>query len=470
MENEKVIENQEAADNAEIIDASETDDLGYSGQEIADDRNTGTGLRFLRRASDCLKQNIKILLCLNVLGIVCAGAFYIQNGMFIRAFNAFQAATSNRINTRAGYYEGDSEFGLFNGTGTFTFSDQAVYTGSFVDGKISGIGVIIHPESGTYEGSFEGGKKNGTGKMTWLDGSVYEGEFLNDVISGQGKYVSEDGTLYEGSFFNNRLKEGTCKGKNGDISFDLTFANPNSGKGNITFAEGAVYTGDFEITGAYDLVLSGNGETKYPNGDQYCGSYSSGRRSGTGIYTWSNGATCEGIWKNDGYGGSFNLAFADGTKLHATISEETHEITDIGIESNHSNSKITVTNGKFEKITYEHEDGTEISGSGELKDLKGRCEIMFPNGDKYSGDFSNGTINGYGKYTWASGESYYGSWKNGIMDGDGTYTYLSDSEIQSVSGKFQDGIPSGKCELTLKDGTTKMESDWYGGRCVKVYE
>ena len=37
----------------------------------------------------------------------------------------------------------------------------------------------------------------------------------------------------------------------------------------------------------------------YQNKDIYCGNFVNGLRNLYGVYTWSNGNTYEGMWKND---------------------------------------------------------------------------------------------------------------------------------------------------------------------------
>ncbi len=46
-------------------------------------------------------------------------------------------------------------------------------------------------------------------------------------------------------------------------------------------------------------VWHGFGEMVYQNKDIYCGNFANGLRESHGLYTWSNGNTYEGQWKND---------------------------------------------------------------------------------------------------------------------------------------------------------------------------
>ena len=51
-----------------------------------------------------------------------------------------------------------------------------------------------------------------------------------------------------------------------------------------------------------------------------------------------------------------------------------------------------------------------------LNGLKhGNGLILYANGDKYEGDFSNDEIDGEGEYNYISGSEVKGIWKNGIL-------------------------------------------------------
>ena len=60
--------------------------------------------------------------------------------------------------------------------------------------------------------------------------------------------------------------------------------------------------------------------------------------------------------------------------------------------------------------------------------IKGNCNygkgtFIFPNGDKYIGEFKYHTQNGQGTYTWIKGDKYVGYYKDGKRHGQGTITY-----------------------------------------------
>ena len=78
--------------------------------------------------------------------------------------------------------------------------------------------------------------------------------------------------------------------------------------------------------------------------------------------------------------------------------------------------------------TYIWPDGEKYVG--EFKDGKrhGRGTNTFADGEKYVGEYKDGKRQGQGTYTYASGAKYVGEYKDGKMHGQGTYTYASGEE------------------------------------------
>ena len=78
-------------------------------------------------------------------------------------------------------------------------------------------------------------------------------------------------------------------------------------------------------------------------------------------------------------------------------------------------------------------------------------EVVFVNGDHFSGMFKNGRIEGKG--TWvsgSSGNSYSGNWHNGKREGIGTYSWAHSS--QQYVGEWVDDKRHGKGTLTWANG------------------
>lgn len=55
--------------------------------------------------------------------------------------------------------------------------------------------------------------------------------------------------------------------------------------------------------------------------------------------------------------------------------------------------------------------------------VNGQGTYIWPNGDKFAGEWKNGKRNGHGSFIWPEGDRYTGEWKNDRNNGQGNYTY-----------------------------------------------
>eukprot|EP00116_Pleurobrachia_bachei_P003998 sb/3464260/ len=80
--------------------------------------------------------------------------------------------------------------------------------------------------------------------------------------------------------------------------------------------------------------------------------------------------------------------------------------------------------------------------------------FCFPNGDKYSGEYTsdgNGMCrNGQGTHTYANGKVYTGTWRDDVMNGTGSLTFANGSKYE---GEFQDNAFNGQGVYTWEDGS-----------------
>ena len=60
---------------------------------------------------------------------------------------------------------------------------------------------------------------------------------------------------------------------------------------------------------------------------------------------------------------------------------------------------------------------------------------IFPNGDKYEGEWKNNKMHGQGTYTYADGEKYVGEYKDGQVNGQGSYVWASGAKYE---GEWKD--------------------------------
>ena len=73
----------------------------------------------------------------------------------------------------------------------------------------------------------------------------------------------------------------------------------------------------------------------------------------------------------------------------------------------------------------------------------------YASGNKYVGEFRDGTKNGQGTYTFVSGNKYAGEFRDGKYHGQGTYTHADGNKYV---GEFRDGKYHGHFTVTYADG------------------
>ena len=86
--------------------------------------------------------------------------------------------------------------------------------------------------------------------------------------------------------------------------------------------------------------------------------------------------------------------------------------------------------------------------------------FTFTGGDKYTGEFSDGTFNGQGTLTFANGAKYVGGFKDGMRSGQGTST-LPDG--RKYVGEFRDGKTNGQGTEYRADGSILQSGIWEDG-------
>lgn len=92
--------------------------------------------------------------------------------------------------------------------------------------------------------------------------------------------------------------------------------------------------------------------------------------------------------------------------------------------------------------------------------------ILLVSGDRYEGEWRDGTENGQGTFIWSDGDSYGGEWKKWEPNGVGTYT-LSDG--RKYEGEFKDGKQNGQGILTLLEAS-RWRCDWRDNKPWNIIE
>ena len=81
--------------------------------------------------------------------------------------------------------------------------------------------------------------------------------------------------------------------------------------------------------------------------------------------------------------------------------------------------------------------------------VNGNGIYLFPNGDKYDGEFKRGEINGDGVYTYPDRSEYIGKFVNGVRHGQGTLKIVDGI---TFIGQWANDLPNGKGVKILADG------------------
>jgi hypothetical protein len=159
-----------------------------------------------------------------------------------------------------------------------------------------------------------------------------------------------------------------------------------NGLGSVTWFQDSVatstYTGNF-ISGKLDGRVSA---LYYESSiDRFEGAYHEGVREGLGIYYYIFGKTVSGVFHNGTLSDSVSIQWKNGKRY---IGQVVH-----------------------------------------TSDMEGPGELIFPNGDKYIGEFEKNKRQGTGSYIWSNGDRYDGHFKDDTIYGTGTYYYATGDKL-----------------------------------------
>jgi serine/threonine protein kinase len=112
---------------------------------------------------------------------------------------------------------------------------------------------------------------------------------------------------------------------------------------------------------------------------------------------------------------------------------------------------------------FEYPNGIKYYGPFE-KGLpaNGRGTMVFPNGDRYDGDFKDGKRNGCGTFTFANGRSYMGQFQQDQLSGLGVWVLENGNHY---IGEFKDNHCHGNGTFVFADGASEY-GVWQDGKLV----
>ncbi|KAK4487376.1 hypothetical protein RD792_005997 [Penstemon davidsonii] len=103
--------------------------------------------------------------------------------------------------------------------------------------------------------------------------------------------------------------------------------------------------------------------------------------------------------------------------------------------------------GNAEENQNDDQEDNENHASGEVY----HAERFLPNGDYYTGYWSDNFPHGFGKYWWTDGCMYVGEWFRGKTMGKGTFSWPSGATYE---GNFKSGFMDGEGTYTNSNGNT----------------
>lgn len=223
-------------------------------------------------------------------------------------------------------------------------------------------------------------------------------------------YEVKFGRPYNGELDNNSSGVDTDGGNT--TTTTTTNKDYNCVQGDCKEGWGRVLINDITTDATFvQGAMTGVAYITYPSDSYYHGQYVKNRRSGTGIYKWTNGNRYIGRWndgKQHGYGFTMN---------------KDNQITSAGI----------FENGKLIKFFYDDYKNGKKTGNCLGNCTDGFGLYSYSNGDKYWGFFSSGKRSYIGIYAWDNGSVYTGSYeKEGKRTGYGMYTYVDGSIFKGI--------------------------------------
>jgi hypothetical protein len=272
-----------------------------------------------------------------------------------------------------------------NGKGTFVFPSGAKYIGQFRNNEIHGVGICYYSDGSKYQGEWNSRYPEGKGIKTYADGTMREGLWKKGKpVDAQGKVVDE----YIAKKKEEQQNDGTSV-QSGCIS-----GNCKTGVGVYAYPDGSKYDGQFKAG-----KIDGYGTWYFANGDKYVGSFANSFPHGKGTLYPVSGPRQTGEWRQGEFFGSSMI-----------------------------------------------ESGKSGCIEGNCKDGEG--SFVFKDGTaKYIGAFKNEKPNGFGVCVFSNGDRYRGNWVEGSFDGKGTLFLANSTEI---TGFWSQGEYAGKTDHQVK--------------------
>ena len=282
----------------------------------------------------------------------------------------------------------------------------------------------------------EGNCDNGAGIYIFINGDCYTGGFKNKVRSGYGvMHYKSLGDRYEGNWLDDsRAGSGNLYFNNGDAYIGEFRLNAAWGRGVYRYADGLIEEGEF-----FDSLFAGKIKLpEFKDADKH----EAGRVAAVDVQ--SQGITITGSNLKTG-----DKLFVEVNGMMAAL--DVIAASDFNVQCRMIGETKTLSMGvKIGMSVFKKMDGIKRSPNG----------FLFPNGNRYIGEYKENLMHGKGEFHWANGNIYRGEYKNGLREGKGVLTFYNGS---SYSGDWKNGFMDGQGEYIWPNGSR------YTGRFVKGF-
>ena len=264
------------------------------------------------------------------------------------------------------------------------------------------------------EGTFSQGivssiREFDSGRLLQITAPISEGSSGGPVISARGEVIGISvGMLDDGQNLNFAIPAEYLRNLLEREDEDRLPVSDNYGE--FTYDDGSTYEGEFK-----DGWVHGQGIYVWSDGTKYQGRFADGRPHGEGRLTWTSGAVYEGAFQAGQMDGMGRLSWPSGAVY----------------QGNFTAGRI---NGSG---TLSFPDGLTYSGSFVADQIENTGMVRFADDTWYLGEIHDGRIEGTGTMVWTSGDSYVGQFSDGEPHGTGTYYWAGGSRFE---GTYEGGL------------------------------
>ncbi len=163
----------------------------------------------------------------------------------------------------------------------------------------------------------------------------------------------------------------------------------------------------------------------------------------------SSGGTVKFFGRVDADGAPYsgNLFYSNGVTAEVDMKNHTVSFSNGDVYTGELNSSLKLHG----EGTLVYNTGDKYEGQFENGSISGEGTFTYSNGDLYIGQFSGGKKNGTGTYTWNDGSSYEGGFKDDMKEGEGSYIWADGS---SFTGTFVNDLKEGSGTQKFANGDT----------------